>query len=91
MVITITKPVFSDNAKKVLKHLQENQGKDETFKDIAKAVHLTDKATNCIITSSLVRKGYAVRETHPDGGTKFIRLTEEGIKADPESTVTYTK
>ena len=37
-MITITKPVFSDNAKKVLKHLQENQGKDETFKDIAKAV-----------------------------------------------------
>ena len=53
-MITITKPVFSDNAKKVLKHLQENQGKDETFKDIAKAVHLTDKVTNCIITSSLV-------------------------------------
>ena len=81
-MITITKPVFSDNAKKVLKHLQENQGKDETFKDIAKAVHLTDKATNCIITSSLVRKGYAVRELQPDGGTNFIRLTDEGIIQD---------
>lgn len=90
-MITITKSVFSDNAKKVLKHLQENQGKDETFKDIAKAVHLTNKATNCIITSSLVRKGYAVRELQPDGGTNFIRLTNEGINVDPEITVTYTK
>lgn len=90
-MITITKPVFSDNAKKVLKHLQENHGKDETFKDIAKAVHLTDKTTNCIITSSLVRKGYAVRELQPDGGTNFIRLTNDGINVDPEITVTYTK
>ena len=90
-MITITKPVFSDNAKKVLKHLQENKGKDETFKDIATAVHLTDKTTNCIITSSLVRKGYAVRELQPDGGTNFIRLTNEGINVDPEITVTYTK
>lgn len=90
-MITITKPVFSDNAKKVLKHLQENQGKNETFKDIAKAVHLTNKTTNCIITSSLVRKGYAVRELQPDGGTNFIRLTDEGINVDPEITVTYTK
>lgn len=90
-MITITKPVFSDNAKKVLKHLQENHGKDETFKDIAKAVHLTDKTTNCIITSSLVRKGYAVRELQPDGGTNFIRLTNEGINVDPEITVIYTK
>lgn len=90
-MITITKPVFSDNAKKVLKHLQENHGKDETFKDIAKAVHLTNKTTNCIITSSLVRKGYAVRELQPDGGTNFIRLTNEGINVDPEITVTYTK
>lgn len=90
-MITITKPVFSDNAKKVLKYLQENQGKDETFKDIAKAVRLTDKATNCIITSSLVRKGYAIRELQPDGGTNFIRLTDEGMKVDPEITVTYTK
>lgn len=90
-MITITKPVFSDNAKKVLKHLQENQGKNETFKDIAKAIHLTDKTTNCIITSSLVRKGYAVRELQPDGGTNFIRLTNEGINVDPEITVTYTK
>lgn len=90
-MITITKPVFSDNAKKVLKHLQENQGKDETFKDIAKAVHLTDKATNCIITSSLVRKGYVVRVLQPDGGTNFIRLTNDGINVDPEITVTYTK
>lgn len=90
-MITITKPVFSDNAKKVLKHLQENHGKDETFKDIAKAVHLTDKTTNCIITSSLVRKGYVVRELQPDGGTNFIRLTNEGINVDPEITVTYTK
>lgn len=90
-MITITKPVFSDNAKKVLKHLQENHGKDETFKDIAKAVHLTDKTTNCIITSSLVRKGYAIRELQPDGGTNFIRLTKEGINVDPEITVTYTK
>lgn len=90
-MITITKPVFSDNAKKVLKHLQENQGKDETFKDIAKAVHLANKTTNCIITSSLVRKGYAVRELQPDGGTNFIRLTDEGMKVDPEITVTYTK
>ena len=90
-MITITKPVFSDNAKKVLKHLQENHGKDETFKDIAKAVRLTDKTTNCIITSSLVRKGYAVRELQPDGGTNFIRLTNEGINVDPEITVTYTK
>lgn len=90
-MITITKPVFSDNAKKVLKHLQENQGKNETFKDIAKAVHLTDKTTNCIITSSLVRKGYAVRELQPDGGTNFIRLTNDGINVDPEITVTYTK
>ena len=90
-MITITKPVFSDNAKKVLKHLQENHGKDETFKDIAKAVHLTDKATNCIITSSLVRNGYAVRELQPDGGTNFIRLTDEGVKVEPEITVTYTK
>ena len=90
-MITITKPVFSDNAKKVLKHLQENQDKYETFKDIAKAVHLTDKATNCIITSSIVRKGYAVRELQPDGGTNFIRLTDEGINVDPEITVTYTK
>ena len=90
-MITITKPVFSDNAKKVLKHLQENQGKDETFKDIAKAVHLTDKATNCIIISSFVRKGYAIRELQPDGGTNFIRLTDEGVKVDPEITVTYTK
>ncbi len=90
-MITITKPVFSDNAKKVLKHLQENHGKDETFKDIAKAVHLTDKTTNCIITSSLVRKGYAVRELQSDGGTNFIRLTNEGINVDPEITVTYTK
>ena len=90
-MITITKPVFSDNAKKVLTHLQENQDKDETFKDIAKAVHITDKLTDCIITSSLVRKGYAVRELQPDGGTNFIRLTDEGMKVDPEITVTYTK
>ena len=43
------------------------------------------------IENSLVRKGYAVRELQPDGGTNFIRLTNEGINVDPEITVTYTK
>lgn len=80
------KYLFSDNAKKILRHLQANAYNGEDFKTIAAAVGLDPRVTNCTITSSLVRRGFAER-IQKENGFKVVSLTEAGRKISPDELV----
>lgn len=73
--------MFSDNAKKILVHLQANPDAKETALQIAEATGVPVKSVNGIVTASFQRRGYAKREMVE--GTKVIVLTEEGKSIDP--------
>ena len=82
----MSKPLFSEGAKKILVYLQEHIGAEADNTMIAEAVDMPVRTTSCTITSALIRKGYAKRvETD---GRKIVRLTSEGRSVNPNAVVT---
>jgi len=88
--ILVEEATFSHDAKRLVRFLRDHDGEDLTFKDIAAGLDMKPRAANCMITSSLVNRGYAVRELQPDGGTNYIRLTDKGRTADLDETTSKT-
>lgn len=75
---------FSENAKIILKHLQENNGKYETALMIAEKTGLAPKTVNGVVTSALQRQGLAQRLACDGFDKKVIRLTKAGMEANPD-------
>lgn len=82
-----TKPMFSENTRNILVHLQANQGTDETAQMIADATGLPVRTVNGAVTAGLQRKGLATREEVDGFDKKVIRLTADGAAADPYAEV----
>lgn len=84
---------LKENSRKVFDYVKSMQGENITAADIADATELEVRSVNGIVTSAFQRKGLMERipsviETE-DGGqkpVKFIRLTEDGLKFDPDAT-----
>lgn len=76
--------LFSENAQKILRHLQANVGTDETVAMIAEKVGMTEKAANAVILSGLQRRDCAYRVEVDGFDRKVIRLTEKGKTIDPQ-------
>ena len=83
---------MSENTKKILMYLRENDGADLTSADIAEALDIPKKSVDGAVTSGLQRKGYSVREEAEiqveDGShkkVKFIKLTDLGRTVDPDA------
>jgi len=78
---------LSTNARTVLAYLQDHQGEDILYTDIAEATGLAPKSVNAIITSSLGNKARVLATRVPaqvDGKEKkFIVLTDLGVDYDP--------
>lgn len=75
--------LFSDNAQKVLIHLQDNADTNETAQDIADATGLPIKTVQGIVTSALKRRGLADRKEVEGFEKKVIYLTAAGLEVDP--------
>lgn len=75
---------FSENAKIILKHLQDNNGKYETAEMIAEKTGLEIKTVNGVITSALQRHDLAQRLKCEGFEKKVIRLTKAGMEANPD-------
>lgn len=82
----MTKYKFSDTARTIIHYLQDNPGKNVTYKDIANEFGINGRSASSTITH-LVRKGYAYREPIPDSDAKYVRLTSEGLDLDADQTV----
>ena len=82
----MSKPLFSDKAKKILVYLQEHVGAEADNAMIAEAVNMPARTTSCTITSALIQKGYAQRVDV--NGRKVVRLTSEGRSVNPNAIVT---
>ena len=83
---------MSENSKRVLNFLKENDGVDLTAADVASALGIEKRSVDGAFTSALQRKGYGERipaEIELEDGThkavKFISLTEEGKNFDPDA------
>ena len=76
--------LFSENAQKILRHLQANVGTDETVAMIAEKVGMTEKTANAVILSGLQRRDCAYRVEVDGFDRKVIRLTEKGKTIDPQ-------
>lgn len=82
---------MSENSKKVLNYLKENNGADVTAADVAAALGIEKKSVDGAFTSAIQRKGYGVREEaeveledNSHMKVKFLRLTPEGMAFDPD-------
>ena len=77
----------------VLNYLKDIDGQNVTSDDIAKALDMTKKSVDGIVTSGLIRnKGYAERipaEIELEDGShktvKFIKLTSAGLAYDHDA------
>jgi Mn-dependent DtxR family transcriptional regulator len=76
--------MFSENAQAVLTFLQAHQGEDVTSKDIAANFGMANNSVTGIL-NGLQRKGLVVREVVEGQKDKLIRLTDEGVAADPDA------
>ena len=76
--------LFSDKAQTVLTFLQAHEGEDLTSKDIAAALDIEGRSITCVL-NGLQRKGLVVREVVEDQKDKLIRLTADGVNADPNA------
>ena len=83
---------MSENSKRVLNFLKENDGVDLTAADVASALGIEKRSVDGAFTSALQRKGYGERipaEIELEDGThkavKFISLTDEGKNFDPDA------
>ena len=84
---------LKENSKKVFNYVKEMDGQNITAADIAEATGLEVRSVNGIVTSAFQRKKLMERipaEIQLEDGThkavKFIKLTAEGQKFDPEAT-----
>lgn len=78
----MAKQILSENAATVLAHLQANQGTMETYIDVAAGTGIPGKSVNGVL-NGLQRKGYVTREEVEGLEKKAVRLTSEGMAADP--------
>lgn len=76
--------MFSENAQAVLTFLQAHQGEDVTSKDIAANFGMANNSVTGIL-NGLQRKGLVIREVVEGQKDKLIRLTDEGVAADPDA------
>lgn len=83
---------MSENSKRVLKYLQENDGVDLTAADVAAALNVEKRSVDGAFTSAIQRKGYGERipaEIELEDGThkavKILKLTEAGKAFDPDA------
>ena len=83
---------MSENSKKVLNYLKENDGVDLTAADVATALGVEKRSVDGAFTSALQRKGYGERipaEITNEDGThkpvKLLRLTPAGKAFDPDA------
>ena len=83
---------LKENSRKVFDYVKSVNGAEITASDIAAATGLEVKSVNGIVTSACQRKGLMERvpaEIELEDGThkavKFIKLTEEGSKFDPDA------
>lgn len=75
---------MSENGKKILKHLQENIGTDETAVMIAEKLGMPALTANGVITMSLQRPGLVERVEVEGVEKKVIRLTPAGKAFNPD-------
>lgn len=75
---------MSENGKKILKHLQENIGTDETAVMIAEKLGMPARTANGVITMSLQRPGIVERVEVEGVEKKVIRLTPAGKAFNPD-------
>ena len=85
---------MSENSKRVLNFLKENDGVDLTAADVASALGIEKRSVDGAFTSALQRKGYGERipaEIELEDGThkavKILKLTEAGKAFDPDAEV----
>ena len=83
---------MSENSKRVLNFLKENDGVDLTAADVASAFGIEKRSVDGAFTSALQRKGYGERipaEIELEDGThkavKILKLTEAGKAFDPDA------
>lgn len=76
--------LFSEKAQAALTFLQEHEGEDLTSKDIAAALGIEARSITGVL-NGLQRKGLLVREVVEGQKDKLIRLTADGIAADPDA------
>lgn len=83
---------MSENSKRVLNFLKENDGVDLTAADVASALDIEKRSVDGAFTSALQRKGYGERipaEIELEDGThkavKILKLTEAGKAFDPDA------
>ena len=76
--------MFSDKAQVVLTFLQAHEGEDLTSKDIAAALDIEGRSITGVL-NGLQRKGLVIREAVENQKDKLIRLTADGITADPNA------
>lgn len=74
--------MFSEKAQAVLTFLQANQGADLTAAAIAEAAGIEKKSITGVL-NGLQKKGLVVREVVEGQKDKLIRLTADGVAADP--------
>ena len=76
--------MFSDKAKAALEYLQAHNGEDLTSKDIAGALDIEPRSITGVL-NGLQRKGLVERVVVEGQKDKLIRLTADGITADPNA------
>ena len=83
---------MSENSKRVLNFLKENDGVDLTAADVASALGIEKRSVDGAFTSALQRKGDGERipaEIELEDGThkavKILKLTEAGKAFDPDA------
>ena len=83
------KPMFTENSKTVLRFLQANKKADVTSETIAEGTGLAEKSVNGILTSlqrEIAGHGQLIERVQVEGfAKKVIRLTKEGLAADPDA------
>jgi DNA-binding MarR family transcriptional regulator len=75
--------MFSENAQKILVHLQVNPEANETAQEISDAIGVSVKSVNGVVTAALKRRGLADRKVVDGKDKKVIYLTETGKAVDP--------
>ena len=78
---------FSENAQKIITHLQGNTEVNETLDDVAEALDIGKRTVNGAY-NALVKKGFAERvkaTVEAPVTIKYLVLTEEGMAFDPDA------
>lgn len=86
----MSKDLFSEKAKAILKFLQKNEG-EYTAKDIARETGLTSPQVNGTITASLQAKGFTERVVKKGFKDKIIILTDAGKAINPDAIIEDTE